>query len=59
MSKKPVVIIELEPTEYTADIKAKRKREPFFGSGAVEWGAFVLSWAIVASGVHWVKYLLH
>ena len=54
MRKKPEVI-DLEPTEYRADIP--NKREPFFGNGALEWGAFILSWVAIASAVHWAKSL--
>lgn len=54
MKDKPKVI-ELEPTEYRADIP--NKREPIFGSGALEWAVFIFGWVMVASAVHFAKLL--
>jgi hypothetical protein len=53
--KKPVTI-ELEPTEYKSDLPPglPKKREPFFGSGALEWGVFILSWVVTAAAVHFL-----
>lgn len=56
MKDKPKVI-ELPPTEYRADVP--NKREPILGNGALEWGVFILSWIIVATGVHWAKFGFH
>jgi hypothetical protein len=46
-------IIELKPTEWSADIP--NKHEPFFGERAFEWLVFVVAWTVIA-GVH---YILH
>ncbi len=57
MKEKPVT--NLAPTEYSADIP--NKREPFFGSGAAEWGMFIVGWMIVASARYvlgWLQTLL-
>lgn len=35
------------------------KREPFFGDGALEWGVYIASFAIVATAVHFAKLLFH
>lgn len=47
--------IELEPTEYSADVP--NKREPIFGSGAREWAVFIAGWLIIATAVHFAKAL--
>lgn len=47
--------IELEPTEYSADVP--NKREPIFGKGAREWAAFIAGWIIIATAVHLAKLL--
>jgi hypothetical protein len=31
------------------------KREPFFGSGALEWGLFILSWIVIAAAVRYFR----
>jgi hypothetical protein len=57
LSKKQPEVIDLEPSEYEADMPPgppPKKREPFFGSGAMEWAAFVLSWVVTAAAVHFL-----